>query len=203
MFFISRRKQDNAGLQNLEDHELILRYRRGADPAIIAVLFSRYTHLVYGVCLKYLDDTDDAKDAVMEILEGLMDDIPEYEIRNFKSWLYSVTRNHCLMKIRKNKTVRLEPEALKKKSDELFVETADELHHDLKLEAYTLKELGSAMGYLKEPQRLCIELVYLKEKSYVEVCEMTGYSLNEVKSHVQNGKRNLKIRLESRNVGKQ
>jgi RNA polymerase sigma-70 factor (ECF subfamily) len=107
------------------------------------------------------------------------------------------------MKIRKNKTVRFEPEALNKISDKLFVETSDDLHHDLKLEEYTLKELGSAMGYLKEPQRLCIELVYIKEKSYVEVCEMTGYSLNEVKSHVQNGKRNLRIRLESRNVGKQ
>jgi len=106
------------------------------------------------------------------------------------------------MKIRKNKTVRLEPDIIIEKSDVLFMETVDDLHHDIKLEEYTLKELESAMGYLKEPQRLCIELVYLKEKSYAEVCEMTGYSVNDVKSHVQNGKRNLKIRLESRNVGK-
>jgi RNA polymerase sigma-70 factor (ECF subfamily) len=106
------------------------------------------------------------------------------------------------MEIRKNKTVRLEPDTLNEKSDELFVETADDMHQDIKLEEYTLKELELAMGYLKEPQRLCIELVYLKEKSYAQVCEITGYSVNDVKSHVQNGKRNLKIRLESRNVGK-
>jgi RNA polymerase sigma factor (sigma-70 family) len=202
MLFIPGRKKDNSGLQNLEDHELIHRYRQGADPGIIEVLFSRYTHLVYGVCLKYLDDKDDAKDAVMEIFEGLIDDIPEYEIRNFKSWLHSVTRNHCLMKIRKDKTVRLEPEALSEKSDEIFVETGEDMHHDIKLEEYTIKELESAMGFLKEPQRLCIELVYLRGKSYAEVCEITGYSVNDVKSHVQNGKRNLRIRLESRNVGK-
>lgn len=201
-FGIFHKKKDKSGLQNLEDHELILKFRQDADPEVIAVLFSRYTHLVYGVCLKYLDDTDDAKDAVMEIFEGLIDDIPEYEIRNFKSWLHSVTRNHCLMKIRKNKTVRLGLEALDENSDELFVETGDDLHQDINFEEYTLKELESAMGYLKESQRLCIELVYLKEKSYAEVCEITGFSVNDVKSHVQNGKRNLRIRLESRNVGR-
>jgi RNA polymerase sigma factor (sigma-70 family) len=202
MFFGSRRKQDREGYHDLEDHELILRYRREADPEIISVLFTRYTHLVYGVCLKYLDDKDDARDAVMEIFEGLIEDIPEFEIRNFKSWLYSVTRNHCLMKIRKNRTIRMEPEIIDEISDELFVESPGELHQDFELKEYTLKELESAMGYLKGPQRVCIELVYLKEKSYMEVCEITGYSVKEVKSHVQNGKRNLKIRLESRNVGK-
>lgn len=202
MLFSFRRKQDKTGLHLLADHELILKYRRESDPEVISELFTRYTHLVFGVCLKYLDDKDDAKDAVMEIFEGLMEDIPAYEILNFKSWLHSVTRNHCLMKLRKNKFTHLEPEEITKKSDEIFMESPGDLHQDIDLEEYTLRELETALGFLKEPQRVCIELVYLKEKSYVEVSEMTGYSMNEVKSHVQNGKRNLRIRLESKNVGK-
>jgi RNA polymerase sigma factor (sigma-70 family) len=202
MFLRFTRKQDKPGLNDLPDHELILKYRANADPEIIAVLFQRYTHLVYGVCLKYLDDKDDAKDAVMEIFEGLMEDILRHDIQNFKSWLHSVTRNHCLMKLRKVKPLRMETEMSEEKSDEVFMEIPMELHQEIELEEYTLKELESAMVNLKDPQRRCIELVYLMDKSYMEICDITGYSLNEVKSHVQNGKRNLKIRLESRNVGK-
>jgi RNA polymerase sigma-70 factor (ECF subfamily) len=96
----------------------------------------------------------------------------------------------------------MEIEALDEKSKETYMEIPGELHQEVESEEFTRKELESAMDSLKEPQRQCIELVYLKEKSYMEVCEITGYSMNEVKSHVQNGKRNLKIRLESRNVGK-
>jgi RNA polymerase sigma factor (sigma-70 family) len=202
MFIRFVRKQDKPGLNDLPDHELILKYRSNADPEIIAVLFQRYTHLVYGVCLKYLDDKDDSKDAVMEIFEGLMEDIIRHDIQNFKSWLHSVTRNHCLMKLRKAKPLRMETEMSEEKSEGIFMEIPMELHQEAELEEYTLKELESAMVTLKEPQRRCIELVYLMDKSYMEICDITGYSLNEVKSHVQNGKRNLKIRLESRNVGK-
>jgi RNA polymerase sigma factor (sigma-70 family) len=202
MFLRFGRKQDKQNIHDLTDHELILKYRQTSDPEIIAELFQRYTHLVYGVCLKYLDDKDEAKDAVMEIFEGLLEDILRHEIHNFKSWLHSVTRNHCLMKLRKTKPIRMDMEALDENNDEVFVEFPLDLHLEDELEEHTLKEMGSAMVTLKEPQRRCLELVYLEDKSYAEVCEITGYSMNEVKSHVQNGKRNLKIRLESRNVGK-
>jgi RNA polymerase sigma factor (sigma-70 family) len=202
MIFNLWRKRDNKGLHDLPDHELILKYKEQEDPEIIAELFIRYTHLVYGVCLKYLDDQDKAKDAVMEIFEGLNHGLHDHEIQNFKNWLYSVTRNHCLMQLRKSKTLRQDIETIVEKTGEIFVEFPDEMHQEIVLEDYTLRELELAMEDLKEPQRLCLELVYLKEKSYREVCEITGYSMNEVKSHVQNGKRNLKIRLESRDAGK-
>ena len=202
MFISFWRKTDKQNNHGLTDHELILKYRENADPDVIAELFQRYTHLVYGFSLKYLDNKDDAKDAVMEIFEGLLEEILKIEIHNFKSWLHTVTRNHCLMKLRKAKSVRMEIEAWDEKRQETFMEIPGELHQEVELEEFTRKELESAMDSLKEPQRQCIELVYLKEKSYMEVCEITGYPMNEVKSHVQNGKRNLKIRLESRNVGK-
>jgi RNA polymerase sigma-70 factor (ECF subfamily) len=200
MFLRFKGRKDKQSLSDLPDHELIMEYRSSGDPEIIAVLFQRYTHLVYGVCLKYLDDKDDSKDAVMEIFEGLMTDILRHDIQNFKSWLHSLTRNHCLMKLRKAKPFRLEAE--KEIINGEFMEIPVELHHEVDLEEYTLKELESAMVSLREPQRRCIELVYLMDKSYMEVCELTGYTMHEVKSHVQNGKRNLKIRLESRNVRK-
>jgi RNA polymerase sigma factor (sigma-70 family) len=202
MFLRFRKRQTRTGLHDLSDHELVLNYRETKDNELIAILFSRYTHLVYGVCLKYLDDKDDAKDAVMEIFEDLPDSIVRHEIRNFKSWLHSVTRNHCLMKLRRAKTLPLVQDLPDENTIEDFMEFPGFEHQEDETGGYSSGELADALKSLKGPQRQCLELVYLEGKSYQEACEVTGYSYNEVKSHVQNGKRNLKIRLEELNAGK-
>jgi RNA polymerase sigma-70 factor (ECF subfamily) len=195
-----RFKRKNTAAASLPDDELLNLYRKDQNPEIIAILFQRYTHLVYGVCLKYLEDPDDAKDAVMEIFEGLIDSLLRHDIQNFKSWMHSVTRNHCLMKLRKEIPIPLSFNHSTENSRETFVENDEDSHPDDILEKFSPEELDKVLKTLKEPQLRCIELVYLQDKSYQEVCGMTGYSMNEVKSHVQNGKRNLKIRLEELNA---
>jgi RNA polymerase sigma-70 factor (ECF subfamily) len=198
MFIRSGKKSKSANLHDLDDHELIQEYQESLNPDIIAILFQRYTHLVYGVSLKYLGDKDDAKDAVMEIFEALLDNLLKHDIQNFKSWLHSVTRNHCLMQLRQKKPVRMDLEVLEDKSDLQVMESPGELHQvDGLLGNFTENDLKTALKALKGTQRQCIELVYLQGKSYQEVCEMTGLSYKAVKSHVQNGKRNLKIKLEA------
>ena len=64
---------------------------------------------------------------------------------------------------------------------------------------FVLHYLKEGIGELKDEQRECIELFYLKECSYAEVASMTGFSLKEVKSHIQNGKRNLKNYITAKN----
>jgi len=199
MIFSFGKKGKKYGFKDWPDHELIMAYRKEENPDIIAELFTRYTHLVYGICLKYFDDKEEAKDAVMEIFEGLTEDLPEFEIRNFKSWLFTVSKNHCLMALRKKKIIHAAEESVAKNCEPEFMESPDELHHDILRRERSENELISALNGLKDEQKLCLELVYLKEKSYHEVSEITGYSLKEVKSHVQNGKRNLKIKLEPLN----
>lgn len=202
MFIRFRKKPASADLHDLPDHELILSYKDSGNSEVIAILFQRYTHLVYGVSLKYLADPDDAKDAVMEIFEGLMDAFHKHEIHNFKSWLHSVTRNHCLMMLRKRKPERLDANRAEDDLGEDFVENGDVLHQDDEFANVSRESLDAALGSLKVPQRKCLELVYLEGKSYQQVCDLTGYSMKEVKSHVQNGKRNLRIRLEKPHVRK-
>src|SRR5579871_3069027 len=85
------------------DSELILLYKETGDLAVIGQLYTRYTSLVYGVCLKYLKDRDDAKDASMQVFEKLIQLLKGHEVENFKSWLYVTARNHCLMCIRSKK----------------------------------------------------------------------------------------------------
>ena len=151
-----------------------------------------------GLCIKYLKDEDEAKDAVMHIFEKLMNDLLKHDIQYFKSWLYTFSKNHCLMIIR-SKQSRLSKEIDIQINASSFMETETNQHLNVSEEKE--KEylaLEQAVDSLNEEQKICIDLFYLKEKSYQEISDVTGYTLNEVKSFIQNGKRNLKIKLEKR-----
>ena len=162
----------------------------------MGILYKRYSHLVLGLSLKYLKDEDEAKDAVMQVFEKLLSDLLKFNIEYFKSWLYTFSKNHCLM------IIRTKQSKLKKEIDiqihaDSFMETESSLHPNSAAEKekqYT--QLEKAIEELSLDQKKCIELFYLKEKSYNEIVEITGYSMNEVKSFIQNGKRNLKLKLE-------
>ncbi|MCG8574579.1 MAG: sigma-70 family RNA polymerase sigma factor [Flavobacteriales bacterium] len=155
-------------------------------------LFQRYSILVFGLCLKYFKNKQLAEDMTMNIFEKLHGKIKKSEISNFKSWLYSVARNECLMELRKNKVKEAD-------IDHALITKHDEGLEELKLSQLNetkFQLLEKAVGELKDEQKQCIELFYLKRKSYDEVSNMTGFDLKKVKSYIQNGKRNLKIILE-------
>lgn len=182
-------------ISNYTDNELIAEYKKKGDNAVVGELYTRYSHLVYGVCLKYLKDEDESKDAVLEIFEQLITDLLKHDIVNFKSWLHSVTRNHCLMQLRKEQTQqkRVNEYQYAVEQDGVF-EQPFQLH-EKQVQETQLTDLEKALLELKEEQRVCIELFFLKEKCYEEVAEITGYTMNQVKSYIQNGKRNLSLKL--------
>lgn len=191
--FLTGKKSRN--LSSLPDLELIAKYKAEEACSLVGILFERYTHLVFGVCMKYLSDEAESKDAVMQIFEKLLTDLKIHEVENFKSWLYSVTKNHCLMFLRKNKTRQKHEKEFFENSETNIVEFVDELHLNNKNNEEA--KLDNAIAKLNIKQKKCIELFYLQEKSYKEVADITGFSLKQVKSFIQNGKRNLKQSLES------
>jgi RNA polymerase sigma-70 factor (ECF subfamily) len=173
------------------DNELIILYKQQGDLAIVGELYTRYTSLIYGVCLKYLKDRDEAKDMTMMMFEKLTTTIKSHEIDNFKSWLYVSTRNQCLMQIRKEKG------KFKEDISEKVVESNLLLHLPVENELEEdLSKLEKCISKLVDGQKQCLELFYLQEKCYKEVADATGFDLNKVKSFIQNGKRNLKICME-------
>lgn len=187
-------------ISSLPDTELLSKYKESNDKSLVGILFKRYTHLVFGVCRKYLRDEDESKDAVMEIFEKLFTDLLRHEIANFKSWLHTVTRNHCLMKLRANKSKFTVPVEEDGNSLEV-VEMNHLLHPDDAVEKETsLKLLEKGISELNEEQRKCVQLFYLEEKSYNEVSVITGYDMLKVKSYIQNGKRNLRLFMEKNNA---
>ncbi|MPQ47567.1 sigma-70 family RNA polymerase sigma factor [Marinifilum sp. N1E240] len=177
-----------------KDHELLDSFITSGDLENLGVLYSRYMHLVYGVCLKYLKDRERAKDAVNVIFEHLITEIPKFEIKNFKSWLFVVCKNFCLMEIRKQKSRKTQSDKFLLIQD---MESEEVLHPidespDLKLE----ESLKKCIDRLKEQQQKCILSFYYEEKCYKEISETLNLPINKVKSYIQNGKRNLKICLE-------
>lgn len=179
------------------DEQLIAAYVSDGDLDAFGLLFERYTHLVFGLCMKYLKNTFDAEDAVMGIFEKLIKDLHKHEVRDFRNWLYKVAKNHCLMQIRKRDAGnRANDEILKDKRQE-FMEILFEGHHTTKgdKDEGILISLHDALAALKEKQKVCIEMMYLEGKSYQEISENTGYKLKQVKSYIQNGKRNLRNML--------
>ncbi len=182
------------------DQELIDLYLKTGDIEILGELFEPYMHLVYGVCLKYLKNRSDAQDMVIQIFEDLQQKIPQQEILNFKSWLYVVTKNNCLMYLRKNQFEQ-EKQNIFAKESLLFVENVEILHpvdreNNEEMEA----ALRNCIEKLKSQQRSCIELFYYEAKCYQEISEELQIDMKKVKSYIQNGKRNLKICLELNHV---
>ncbi len=194
MIFNSKQKT-----KRTDDLILIGKYKSTGDLYFLGVLYDRYMHLVYGLCLKYLKDRDESKDTVMQIFEELTVKVLEHDIRNFKSWLHVLARNHCLMKLRTEKVRR---EHLKKytKENEIFMESALPQHpEDVVSVEHDVEALKKCIEQLKNEQQKCISLFYIEEKCYKEITEITSLELNKVKSYIQNGRRNLKICLERKN----
>ncbi len=176
---------------SVPDSELLIQYKVSGDVQILGELFSRYTSLIYGVCLKFLKDRDDSKDAVMQVFEKLVQTLRNHEIENFKSWLYVTSRNHCLMHIRSRKGKMTEAISDNLMESDLILH----LEEEPELEG-NLSKLETCIQLLINEQKKCVELFYLEQKCYKDITGLTGFDLNQVKSFIQNGKRNLKICME-------
>jgi RNA polymerase sigma-70 factor (ECF subfamily) len=144
--------------------------------------------------LKYLKNREESRDAVLNLFEKLLEDLKHHSVDNFKSWIHSVARNHCLMILRK-----VNRPGFEKDIDELQEKLHDAPESDVQLKEEQLQSLEKVIPLLNEEQRICIELFYLKDLSYQEVMQETGFTMNQVKSNIQNGKRNLKILLTKQN----
>lgn len=183
--------------EQIPDSQLLDLYKQSGQSNYIGVLFKRYSHQILGLCLHYMKDESKSEDAVMDIFEFVLKNVNKYQIEKVKPWLLSVTRNHCLKKL--SRTFKKENE-LFDKNIEMFalesVENGEVLDHS---NDRLLNKLELALDELKPHQRQCLTLFYLNGLSYEEITDDLGYSMKEVKSYIQNGKLNLKKRLENSN----
>lgn len=177
--------------KQLADIELINQYKESEELAILGELFNRYMKLVYGVCMKYLKNREESRDAVMQIFEKLVTSLREHEIVHFKSWLYITSRNHCLMHLRSAKGKHFEEISPQVMESDVFMHPEEEPEMES-----NLSKLEQCIEQLASEQKHCVSLFYIQQKCYKEIVLLTGFDDNQVKSYIQNGKRNLKICME-------
>jgi len=183
--------------QHITDQELLDRYYADGKNEWLGILLSRYTLLLFGVCMKYLKQEEEARDCVQQIFVKIITELPKYKVTWFKSWIYTIARNHCLMKLRDQhgRQVQL--------SESMMADWDDETGKARHLEKDQLLELMSeALDELGGDQKQCVTLFYLEKRSYHEIADITGFTLMQVKSHIQNGKRNLKLLIERKTTTK-
>jgi RNA polymerase sigma factor (sigma-70 family) len=179
---------------HITDQELLERFQHDHNNEWLGILLQRYTLLLLGVCMKYLKNEEEAKDSVQQIFLKVIQELGKYKVSYFKSWLYMVAKNHCLMKLR-DRQGKIPAEL----SEKLLATPGEETDlQQMSREDQTLDLMEDALKELNKEQQQCVTLFYLQKKSYQEISEETGLSLMQVKSHIQNGKRNLKILIEKK-----
>ncbi|MFN8243598.1 MAG: sigma-70 family RNA polymerase sigma factor [Ferruginibacter sp.] len=176
---------------HIEDKELLNRYYADRDTAWLGILLQRYTMLLLGVCMKYLKNEEEARDGVQQVFMKVLNELPKYKVEYFKSWIYMIAKNHCLMQLRDKGKLTAEINERMMAAPDEGASRAEHLAKD-----QHLNNMQRALQQLNAEQQRCITLFYLEKKSYQEITALTGYSMMQVKSHIQNGKRNLKIMLE-------
>jgi RNA polymerase sigma-70 factor (ECF subfamily) len=178
---------------HITDAELLRHFYEDHDNKWLGILLPRYTLLLLGVCMKYLKNEEDAKDSVQHIFIKVISEMHKYKVDYFKSWIYMIAKNHCLMKMRSNKNYHVEL------NDEILPAEEFGENKNIYIEKdRLLNNLEKSLKQLSDEQQQCVTLFYLEKKSYAEVAAITGYTMLQVKSHLQNGKRNLKIMMKIR-----
>jgi RNA polymerase sigma-70 factor (ECF subfamily) len=175
------------------DAELVAAFKETADLKVLGTLYERYMDLVYGVCLKYLKDSERAKDSVLQIFEELISKVQKHDIEYFKPWLYQLAKNHCLMQLRSDKKfMKVDTEVSSMQKEEPM-----HLNGEMENEANRMA-LQDCLKRLNDEQRQAVELFYLHGKSYKEMVPLMGIDVNSVRSCLQNGRRNLKICMDKK-----
>ena len=179
--------------KHITDQELLERFYADRDNQWLGILLERYTLLLLGVCMKYLKNEEQARDSVQQIFLKAITELQKYKVEYFKSWIYMVAKNHCLMQLRdkpgKN-TIEVR--------DSIPAETIETDKESLLLNEKTYEYVDEAFKELNGDQQLCVTLFYMEKKSYQQIADQTGYSMMQVKSHIQNGKRNMRLLIEKK-----
>jgi RNA polymerase sigma factor (sigma-70 family) len=176
-----------------DDNQLLEHFYRSKDNQWLGLLLQRYTLLLLGVCMKYLKNEEEAKDTVQQIFLKVITELHKYKVDYFKSWLYMIARNQCLMRLRDK-----QGKTAKELTETMYLAEPESVVAELAERDALLAVMEETLQELNEEQKTCVTLFYLQKKSYNEISETTGYTLLQVKSHIQNGKRNLKLLVEKK-----
>ncbi|MBC8182759.1 sigma-70 family RNA polymerase sigma factor [candidate division KSB1 bacterium] len=166
------------------------------DKSCLGKIFEHHKQQLFFHCLKIIKDQEEAKDQTSETFIKAFEKIHKFDLNKpFYPWLAQIATNLCIDLIRRKKIVPLD-----QIDNQPDLKGSDDQVADLE-NAELNDKIKGAIKKLKRQQKRCFCLFYIHEKSYKEIVKLTGFSNNEVRSYIQNGKRKVKLILEREKVG--
>ena len=158
-------------------------------------LYTRYSDLVFGVSMKYLQSMEDSEDMVMDVFEVLTRKLKTQDVSNFKSWLFVLVKHQCLGVLRQRKRNHGGT------SEAMFMHLASPEHlNDMKILEHKESVLRECISKLADHQQETIRLFYFEHFPYSQISAEMGIHIDKVRSYIQNGRRNLKKCLHLENL---
>lgn len=177
---------------DIAESELIDRYQSSGDQQWLSQLFVPYMELLYGVALKYLKQKSDAEDLVMDVYELVGRKLKTHEVKDFRPWLYVVAKNCCFDRLRKASSRQKKENT----AHDMYSETI--FHPDNVKKENQLNKLEDCVEKLNKEQKTCVTAFYYQSMTYEQIAEHYSLSWNTVRSSIQNGRRKLKICMDSK-----
>jgi RNA polymerase sigma-70 factor, ECF subfamily len=173
----------------IADEEIVRRFRETGDRECFEELFAKYRKKVYFACRAFYSDGGAAEDATQETFLRAYEKIHQFGGGDFGGWLMRIARNICIDQWRKRRPeVEMDDRDLSKGHAEPTALPS----YDLR---WTIDRVWQEMRSLAPEQQRCLEMK-IEGYSYEEMAARTGFSLEAVKSHLQNGRRMLWLKME-------
>ena len=186
-------------MEQFTDEELIERCLACDEPAagepFLNVLFQRHHARVASWCYHITGDTNSAVDLAQEVFLKAFQGVRSFRRGSkFTTWLYSITRNHCLDELRSRKRQFAELSTVPDDVEDLGLATADSA-----IEQRELRDLMQRLikESLDETETKVMTLHYVHELSLDAVSRMLGLSNQSgAKAHIVSARRKLKRAFE-------
>jgi RNA polymerase sigma-70 factor (ECF subfamily) len=163
----------------IEDSELLAQVQRG-DERAMAVLYDRYSKIVYSVSLRVLRDTASAEDVMQEIFMQIWRHPTSFIAArgSLGGWLSVVSRNRSIDALRRKRP----SEQVEEMNLPSTTNLADEAERSLLME-----RARAAVVLLPIEQRKTLEMAFFDGLTHSEIAEMTGDPLGTVKTRIRSG----------------
>lgn len=154
------------------------------DPEKIFIgIIRQYEKIIYKVCSAYISPEFPLADLYQEVVTNLWIGFPKFRNESAVStWIYRVTLNTCITGVRKDKR--------RPKNDLLAIQLAESLTEPESMEE-NIREMYHLINQLKTMEK-AIVLLYLEEKSYQEIADITGLTISNVATKLKRAKEKLK-----------
>jgi RNA polymerase sigma-70 factor (ECF subfamily) len=173
----------------IPDEELVRTFQETGSNDCFAELFARHRRRVFSACRGFFADSAAAEDALQETFARVYRNIHTFRGGNFLGWLLRIAKNVCIDQLRKG---RREAGLEETQWAEVPASGALDSATELRL---TVKKLWQEIRALSLEQQRCLEMK-IEGYSYEETAARTGLPLAAVKSHLQNARRMLWLRME-------